>query len=92
MLNTLKEAAEAEIEWSKAVYGDRILGISEESSEQHIKWLVNQRSKLIGLGVIYEGYTKDPYAYLSGERRENFFESTVTEYSQSTAVNGWDDF
>lgn len=92
MLSTLKEAAEAEIEWSKAVYGDRILGISEDSSEQHIKWLVNQRSKLIGLGVIYEGFTKDPYAYLSGERRENFFESTVTEYSQSTAVNGWDDF
>lgn len=92
MLSTLIEAAEAEIEWSKAVYGDRILGISENSSEQHIKWLVNQRSKLIGLGVIYEGFNKDPYAYLAGERRENFFESTVTEYSRSTAVKGWGDF
>ena len=37
-------------------------------------------------------FTKDPYEYLDTEKRENFFETTVTEYSQSSAVTGWDDF
>lgn len=92
IINTLKEAAEQEIKWCHSIYGDRILGISKDSTEKYVKWLVNQRSKLVGCGVIYKGFDVNPYEYLNAERRENFFETSVTEYSQSTAVNGWDDF
>lgn len=93
LIDTLKEATESEIEWGKSIYGDRILGISERSTEEYVKYLCNQRAKLIGVGVIYKGYSTNPYEYLSKkDKRENFFETTVTEYSQSAAVNGWDDF
>jgi ribonucleotide reductase beta subunit family protein with ferritin-like domain len=43
--------------------------------------------------VLYKGYNKNPYEHLDKEeKRENFFETTVTEYSQSGSVKGWDDF
>lgn len=92
LLDTILQAAEQEIEWGKEIYGDRILGISQESTEQYIKYLTNQRTKLLGLGVVYKGFTKNPYEYLNAEKRENFFETKVTEYSRSEAVDGWDDF
>lgn len=91
--DTLREAALAEIEWGKETYGNRILGISERSSEEYVKYLANQRSKAVGAGVLFDGYNSNPYQYLDKkDKRENFFETTVTEYSQSAAVTGWDDF
>ena len=90
--DVLMEAVEAEIEWGNSIYGDNILGISKQSTEEYVKYLGNQRAKLVGLGVLYKGFTKNPYEYLDGAKRENFFETTVTEYSTSTAVDGWDDF
>lgn len=92
LLSNIMQAAEQEIEWGKEVYGDRILGISQESTESFVKYLTNQRTKIIGLGSVYKGYTKNPYEYLNAEKRENFFETKVTEYSRSEAVDGWDDF
>lgn len=92
LLDTLIQAAEQEIEWGKEIYGDRILGISTQSTETYVKYLTNQRTKLLGLGVAYRGVTKNPYEYLNTEKRENFFETKVTEYSRSEAVDGWDDF
>jgi len=92
LLENIVKAAEQEIEWGKEIYGDRILGISQESTENYVKYLVNQRTKLLGLGVVYKGFTKNPYEYLNAEKRENFFETKVTEYSRSEAVDGWDEF
>lgn len=92
LLDNILQAAEQEIEWGKEIYGDRILGISQESTESYVKYLTNQRTKLLGLGVVYKGFTKNPYEYLNAEKRENFFETKVTEYSRSEAVDGWDDF
>lgn len=90
---TLIEACEQEIEWSHSIYGDKILGKSKESSEQYIKYIGNQRSKLLGTGVLFRGFNTNPYEFLESQKRENFFESSaVTEYSTSTAVSGWDDF
>lgn len=88
----VRAAVEQEIRWGHEIYGDSILGISKQSTEEYVKWLANQRSKVIGLGTLYKGYNKDPYAYLSQKKKENFFETSVTEYSQSTAVDGWDAF
>lgn len=86
----ITEAVEQEIKWGHEVYGDRILGVSKDSTEKYVKYLGNKRAKSLGLGVLYKGFNKDPYEYLTTEKRENFFETTVTEYSQSSAVSGWD--
>ena len=88
----IEQAVEQEIAWGHQIYGDNILGISKQSTEEYLKWLANQRAKVVGLGVIYKGYNTNPYAYLDQQKKENFFETNVTEYSQSTAVDGWDDF
>ena len=91
----IMQATEHEIEWAQSVYGDRILGMSNKSAEEYCKFLANMRGKLVGLPIIYRGFNKNPYAHLDKEgedKRENFFETTVTSYSQSTAVEGWDDF
>lgn len=91
--DTIKIAVEQEIEWAHANYGDDILGISKQSSEEYIKYIANQRSKLLGIGTIYHGFNKNPYSHLESRNRENFFEKgAVTEYSVSSAVEGWDDF
>ena len=92
LVDNITQAAEQEIEWGSVIYGDRILGISVESTEAYIKYLANQRAKILGIGVIYKGFTKNPYEFLSADKRENFFETTVTEYSRSEAVSGWDEF
>ena len=62
------------------------------STESNVKYLANQRAKVVGLGIIYKGFTENPYAHLNQAKKENFFETAVTEYSQSTAVSGWDNF
>lgn len=92
LVDTLTVAAEQEIEWGNEIYGDRILGISRKSTEANVKYLVNQRAKVIGLGTIFPGFNTNPYAHLDQIKRENFFETKVVEYSQSTAVDGWDNF
>jgi ribonucleoside-diphosphate reductase beta chain len=92
LIDCITQATEHEIEWGTETYGDRILGMSIQSTEEYNKYLANQRSKVLGLGVIYKGYTKNPYEYLNAEKRENFFETKVTEYSRSEAVDGWDTF
>lgn len=90
--NTLKIAAEHEIKWGHEIYGDRILGVSHKSTEEYVKWLTNQRAKVVGVPVIFEGFNSNPYAYLDVKKKENFFETSVTEYSQSASIDGWDDF
>lgn len=92
LIDTLTEGSEQEIAWGKCAYGNRILGISEKSSEDHVKVLTNKRAKLLGLPAIYPGVIKDPYEFLEGRKKENYFETKVVEYSQSAAVSGWDSF
>jgi ribonucleoside-diphosphate reductase beta chain len=93
LIDTLKEATEAEIRWGQEIYGNNILGISKRSTEEYVKYLANNRAKVLGVGVIYKGFNSNPYLHLEkNDKRENFFETTVTEYSQSTSVSGWDDF
>ena len=92
LTEVIKQAVEQEIAWGWSVYGDDILGVSKASTEAFVKYLANQRAKLVGLGVIYKGFNTNPYAHLDSNKKANFFETSVTEYSQSTAVEGWDDF
>lgn len=86
------KAVHQEIEWGKHVYGNRIMGISEKSTEDYIKWLGNNRLSALGLDKIF-GDVKHPYRHLEGARETNFFEAGgVTEYDRADTVSGWDSF
>ena len=93
------EAVQQEIEWSNHILDNHILGINEQSTEKYTKFLANMRIKMLGFDELYEGYDVNPYAHLEKLADENndgvksnFFESTVTNYSQSSSVDDWDDF
>lgn len=92
LAKVMDDAVQQEIAFGHETYGDNILGISKSSTEQYVKYIANKRAKIVGLGVLYKGFNTNPYEYLNAVKRENFFETTVVEYSQSTAVEGWNDF
>lgn len=92
-------AVKQEIEWTNHILGNDILGVTEESTEKYTKFIANKRLKALGLDPLYEGYDDNPYKHLEkiadtegeGDVKANFFESTVTSYNQSSAVEGWDE-
>lgn len=88
----MADAVKHEIEWAHHVYGDKILGISKKSSDQYVKYLANDRLRILKIPPMYPEVTKNPYAHLEGRKKENFFEATVSSYDRSESVNGWDDF
>jgi ribonucleoside-diphosphate reductase beta chain len=55
--------------------------------------------KKIGLKAIYPEAETSPFKHLEkiadteskGDSKGNFFESSVTSYAQSSAIDGWDD-
>lgn len=87
--------------WTDHLMGDNILGITEASTEQYTKYLANIRLKAIGLNPLYEDpkYAKSPYAHLErfsdtkkdAHTKTNFFDATVTSYTMSSSLDGWDD-
>lgn len=90
-------ATEHEINWTNHIIGDGILGITESSTEQYTKYLANTRLRAIGLRPLFSN-AKNPYGHLErisdtekrAETKANFFEATVTSYSMSSSVEGWD--
>lgn len=95
-------AVEQEIKWSNHIIGNNILGMNEESTDNHTKYLANLRLKRLNLDLptLYteSKYQINPYKHLdklsdskgNGEVKANFFEQTVTSYNMSTAVKNWD--
>ncbi len=92
-------AVKQEIEWTNHILGNDILGVTKESTEIYTKYIANRRLKTLGLDPLYEGYDDNPYKHLEkiadtegeGDVKANFFESTVTSYNQSSAIEGWDE-
>lgn len=93
-----EEAVEQEIVWTNHILGNEILGITTQSTVDYTKYIANQRLKTLNFKPLYPGYDHNPYAHLeriadtegAGDVKANFFESTVTSYNQSSAINGWD--
>lgn len=96
LIKITEMAVKQEIEWCKHTYGNRILGISEKSSEQYVKHLANSRITRLGFEELYSGI-ENPYQHIdiaqkAGGKRGNFFESgAITEYDTADSVDGWDD-
>lgn len=89
-------AVKQEIMWSQHILWNSIIGINDNSTEQYTRWLANKRLALIGLPALYPDYTVNPYSHLdrlqeNNLEKWNFFESTVTNYTQSSALKWtWD--
>ncbi len=94
-----RKAVEQEINWTKHIIGNRVLGITLETTEAYTKWLANERMKALGMQAMYPEYTKNPYKHLErfadtegdGNVKSNFFEGTVTSYNMSSSIDGWDE-
>ena len=94
-------ATNQEILWTNHIIGDTVLGVSEESTDRYTKWMANRRLQKLGEPILYVGdkYMNNPYKHLEkiadtegeGDVKSNFFESTVSAYQQSSAVDGWDE-
>jgi len=94
-----EHAVNQDIKWNKHILSN-ILGISNISIDEYTKFLANKRLRTIGLENIYEENNKNPYLHLErmsgiGEYNDkvksNYFETTVTNYSASSAIDGWDE-
>ena len=85
-------AVKQEIKWTKHILGKNIIGMSHENIENYTKWLANERLNMLGIKPLYENVVTNPYKHLdrlqdNNSERGNFFESTVTNYAQSNAMN-----
>ncbi len=89
-------AVDQEIKWSKHILWKNIIGMSPSNIENYTKWLANERLAMLWLKPLYENVITNPYKHLdrlqdNNMEKWNFFESTVTNYAQSSAMNGdWD--
>lgn len=91
-----KIAVEQEIKWSKHILWTSIIWINAESIEKYTKWLANDRIAMLWMDALYPEFTVNPYKHLDrlqdqNAEKWNFFESTVTNYTQSSALKwSWD--
>jgi len=91
-----RTAVEQEITWTNHIIGDGVPGITRATTELYTKWLANTRLEGLNLPPLFPEVVSNPYKHLeamadnNGEKT-NFFESTVTNYTQSSSMNGsWD--
>mgnify|MGYP001569084681 CR=1 FL=1 len=91
-------ATKQEIGWTNHIIGNNVTGMNEKTTEQYTKYLANQRIVSLGFSELYPGFDKNPYVHFermsdgNGDNlKSNFFESTVTNYSQYNAISGWDE-
>ena len=85
-------AVEQEIIWSKHILWKNIIGMGHENIENYTKWLANERLNMLGLAPLYDNVVTNPYKHLdrlqdNNWEKWNFFESTVVNYAQSSAMN-----
>jgi len=90
-----QEAVELELEWNKSIFKNNKY-INNDTTKAYVYHLVNTSLNKIGIANLYDT-AYNPYTALeklSGDNvnnvKSNFFESTVTGYSQSTILSNWD--
>lgn len=95
MKNELTEmmriGVENEIAWGHYVIGDNIQGLNKKLIEDYIKYLGNIRLKSIGLPKIYDGYDKNPAAWVdilsdANAVKTDFFEAKSTAYAKAATL------
>ena len=92
IVEMMDTAVKQEIKWSKHILGESIIGMGHENIENYTKWLANERLNMLWIKPLYDNAVKNPYKHLdrlqdNNSEKGNFFESTVTNYAQSSAMN-----
>lgn len=92
-----QNAVDQEIKRSQFILWNNIIGINHQTTELYTKWLANNRLSLIWLKPLYPEITENPYKHLerlqdNNSEKSNFFESTVTNYTQSSSMKWNRDF
>ena len=90
-------AVNQEIKRAQHILGSHIIGINEATTETYTKRLANNRLALLGLDPLFPEIKDNPYQHLdrlqdNNSEKGNFFESTVTNYTQSSSMKGSRDF
>jgi len=92
LLDMMDTAVKQEIKWSKHILWESIIGMGHQNIENYTKWLANERLNMLGIKPLYNNVVSNPYKHLdrlqdNNAEKGNFFESTVTNYAQSSAMN-----
>jgi ribonucleoside-diphosphate reductase beta chain len=92
ILEMMDIAVNQEIKWSKHILWKNIVWMSHQNIENYTKWLANNRLSMLGIPPLYPEVISNPYKHLdrlqdNNSEKWNFFESTVTNYSQSSSMN-----
>jgi ribonucleoside-diphosphate reductase beta chain len=96
IVEMMDTAVNQEIKWSKHILWENIIWMWHQNIENYTKWLANERLSLLWIKPLYENVVKNPYKHLdrlqdNNSEKGNFFESTVTNYAQSSAMKwSWD--
>jgi len=92
------EAVDWELKFIQDNIGDKILGITKQSTEDYTYYLANKRLKEIGFPKIFPE-RKNPYKHLDkiaavddeSSNRSNQFEVTSIAYKSPEVLDGWDE-
>jgi len=92
ILDMMDTAVKQEIKWSKHILWKNIIWMWHENIDNYTKWLANERLNMLGIAPLYPNVVSNPYKHLdrlqdNNSEKGNFFESTVTNYAQSNAMN-----
>jgi ribonucleoside-diphosphate reductase beta chain len=92
----VRTAVDQEIEWGHYIMNNQILGMSNEVITRYIKYLGNERSGWIGLGILYPESTEHPMKWIesfedTNKIKTDFFEQKVTTYSKALTFDDLDD-
>jgi len=96
IIDMMDTAVKQEIKWSKHILWENIIWMSHENIENYTKWLANERLNMLWIKPLYKDVISNPYKHLdrlqdNNSEKWNFFESTVTNYSQSSSMKwSWD--
>jgi ribonucleoside-diphosphate reductase beta chain len=88
----MKTAVEHEISWGQYIAGNKIAGLNSEIIDQYIKYLSNERLKMINLEILYPEVTTNPMKWIDNYSNMNgiktdFFEKKVTNYSKASTMD-----
>lgn len=96
IVDMMSVAVDQEIKWSKHILWKNIIWMSHQNIENYTKWLANNRLNMLWISPLYKDVITNPYKHLdrlqnNNLEKRNFFESTVTNYSQYSSMNwSWD--
>ena len=92
-------AVETDLEFTSSVLGDKILGITNQTTQDYTYYNANVRLKDIGLVEVFPK-SENPYKHLDmlagiedeSTNKTNSFERTSINYKQPEILKGWDKF